>query len=97
VNLYVFLVSRPTDKGHVWPAVYTDRDLAEKAFGRVSEIREVELDRSVPTAAALEIGDDQQGRARTTGFEGIELRVGAWLETPDGERYLQKFLRDTGQ
>lgn len=44
MTAYVFLVSRPCDKGYVWPAVYTDKDLAEKAFGRVSEIAEVEFE-----------------------------------------------------
>lgn len=43
MTVYVFLVSRPSDKGLIWPCVYTDHDLAKQAFGRVSQIVKVDL------------------------------------------------------
>lgn len=42
MKLYVFLYKRPADT-QPWPAVYTDKDLAEKAFGRISDVVEVEV------------------------------------------------------
>lgn len=46
MNLYVFLMSRPCDKGDVWPVVYQSRELAEKSEHRVSEIAEVSFETS---------------------------------------------------
>ena len=42
MTVYVFLIQRDRDR-EAWPAVYTSRELAEKALGRVSEIAEVLL------------------------------------------------------
>jgi hypothetical protein len=42
-QVFVFMVCRPCDKGQAWPSVYTDRKLAEAAFGRVSQVTEVWL------------------------------------------------------
>lgn len=44
MTVYVFLVSRPCDKGESWPVVYQSRDLAESAEHRVSEVAEVSFD-----------------------------------------------------
>lgn len=46
VKAYVFMMRRPTDK-QAWPVLYMTRELAEHAFGRVSEIVEVELPKEV--------------------------------------------------
>jgi hypothetical protein len=40
VSVYVFLVKRAVDKKS-WPCVYTDRDLAEKAVGRISPVAQI--------------------------------------------------------
>lgn len=45
MKAYVFLICRPNDKGRAWPTVFTDKFLAEHAFGRVSELVEVTLER----------------------------------------------------
>jgi hypothetical protein len=42
-TVYVFLISRPCDRGSAWPAVYTSKELAEQAFGRISDVVEVTL------------------------------------------------------
>lgn len=54
-SVYVFLISRPNDKGYVWPAAYMDRELAEKAFGRVSEVAEVRF--TTEGAALIDVPD----------------------------------------
>jgi hypothetical protein len=41
--VYLVLICRPADKGHIWPAVYLTRELAENAFGRVSAVVEVSI------------------------------------------------------
>lgn len=43
VPSYVFLVQRPRVDNWAWPAIYTHKDLAVKAYGRCSEITEVWL------------------------------------------------------
>jgi hypothetical protein len=43
VPCYVFQVKRPRVDTFAWPAVYIHKDLAEKAYGRCSEITEVWL------------------------------------------------------
>ena len=45
MKVYVFLIKRPKydDKCGAWPCVYTDKELAEKAFGRVSPVVELEI------------------------------------------------------
>lgn len=43
MKLYVWLMSRSCDGGSIWPMVYTDRERAEQAFGRVSPVVEVEV------------------------------------------------------
>ncbi len=40
-KVYVFLMSRPCDKGDTWPVVFTDRERAEAAEHRISEVAEV--------------------------------------------------------
>ena len=42
---YVFLMQRPQDK-EPWPVVYRDPELADKAFGRASPVRAVDLSES---------------------------------------------------
>lgn len=44
MKVYVWLMSRPSDNGAVWPMVYQDRERAEKAFGRISDVVEVEVE-----------------------------------------------------
>lgn len=44
-TVYVFLMRRPQDR-EAWPVVYQDRELAEKAFGRVSPVVAVQLKES---------------------------------------------------
>lgn len=44
MKVYVWLMSRPCDNGAVWPMVYQDHERAEKAFGRVSDVVEVEVE-----------------------------------------------------
>lgn len=44
MKAYVFLMCRPCDKGVAWPVVYPDCALAEAAFGRASDVVEVELE-----------------------------------------------------
>lgn len=44
-QVYVFLVKRDQDR-EAWPAVYTNRELAEGALGRVTAIAEVSFDRN---------------------------------------------------
>ena len=39
-QVYVFLIKRDQDR-EAWPAVYTNRELAEGALGRVTAIAEV--------------------------------------------------------
>lgn len=47
MTVYVFLICRDADKGVPWPAVYTNRELAEKAFGRISPVVTVHVPRAV--------------------------------------------------
>ncbi len=42
MKAYAFLMRRPRDT-QAWPVIYTDRERAEAAFGRVSPVIEVEL------------------------------------------------------
>jgi len=42
-QVYVFLVKRDQDR-EAWPAVYTNRELAESALGRVTAVAEVFFD-----------------------------------------------------
>ena len=42
MTVYVVLIESDRDR-EAWPAVYASRELAEKAFGRVSEIAGVLL------------------------------------------------------
>jgi hypothetical protein len=41
-KVYVFMIQRKVDR-EAWPTVYADRDLAEKAFGRVTPVQEVTI------------------------------------------------------
>ncbi len=45
MKVYVILISRPSDKGYAWPAVYTDMALALRSMGRVSDVFTLEIER----------------------------------------------------
>jgi len=42
-KLYAFLVKREGKDQHAWASIYTDRERAEQAFGRVSPVIEVSI------------------------------------------------------
>lgn len=50
MTLYVILIRRDIDQ-EAWPCVYRDRALAEHAYGRVSVVRQVELEELVAVKA----------------------------------------------
>ena len=64
-QVYVFLVKRDQDR-EAWPAVYTNRELAEGALGRVTAIAEVRFD-GTGSVTHFELDNARQDKARAEG------------------------------